>query len=274
MQRKEFQWRTIANFSFYRDTWRERAPDWKPSVYENVNDPIRSMFYRLSDGIMQIGETAPEGQPSLKPGQIKIRDINGLLRNEAGEPMVDENGRFLRTGQPDGIIDEADYMFLGSSDPGYMIGLTNIITYKKFTLNFDFNGLLGRRMADPNYVNYGYSAWGVAVQGYNALRSVRDRWTPTNPSTENPSTFANYSNDGYGDFFLQRAWFIRLQNIALGYELPNKWMGNVFSSARVNVAAHNIFVITPYSGVDPETDSYTAAYPNIRTFTAGVNFTF
>lgn len=274
IQRKEFQWRTITNFSFYRDTWLERAPDWKPSVFENVNDPIRSMFYRLSDGIMQIGETVPEAQPLLKPGQIKIRDIDGLLRNEADEPIVDENGRFLRTGQPDGIIDEADYMFLGSSDPGYMVGITNIINYKKFSLNFDFNGLLGRRMADPNYVNYGYSAWGVAVQGYNALRSVRDRWTPTNPSTENPSTFANYSNDGYGDFFLQRAWFIRLQNIALGYELPKNWTGNVFSSARINVAAHNIFVITPYNGIDPETDGYTAAYPNIRTFTAGVNLIF
>lgn len=274
IQRREFQWRTIANFSRYRDTWLERAPDWKPSVFERVNDPIRPMFYRLSDGIMQIGEPVPAAQPLLTPGQIKIRDTDGLLRNEAGEPMVDENGKFLRTGQPDGIIDEADYMFLGTSDPGYMIGLTNIIAYRKFTLNFDFNGLLGRRMADPNYVNYGYSAWGVAVQGYNALRSVRDRWTPTNPSTENPSTFANYSRDGYGDFFLQKAWFIRLQNISLGYELSQNLMGNVFSAARINVAAHNVFVITPYTGIDPETDSYTAAYPNIRTFTVGVNFTF
>ncbi|MFD1629778.1 TonB-dependent receptor [Pseudopedobacter beijingensis] len=278
VQRKDFQWKTIANFSLYRDTWLERAPDWKPSVYEKTNDPIRAMFYQLSDGILQMGEKVPDAQSDptklLLPSQIKIRDINGLVRDEFGNPVVDENGRFLRTGQPDGIIDEADYVLLGSSDPGYMVGLTNIITYKKFSLNFDFNGLLGRRMADPNYVNYGYSAWGVAERGYNALRSVKDRWTPTNPSTTNPGTITNYSDYGTGDFFLQKAWFIRLQNISLGYELPTKWAKNVFSSARVNVAAHNIFVITPYTGIDPETDSYTAAYPNIRTFTAGLNFTF
>src|SRR5690606_2399952 len=49
IQRDNFQWRTIGNFSLYRDNWLERAPDWKPSVFENVNDPIRSMFYRLHD---------------------------------------------------------------------------------------------------------------------------------------------------------------------------------------------------------------------------------
>ncbi|WP_229717439.1 TonB-dependent receptor [Parapedobacter defluvii] len=274
IQRKDFQWRTIANFSMYRDTWLERAPDWKPSVFENANDPLRPMHYRIADGILQIGEDIPVSQPLLRPGQIKIKDIDGFARDESGNPVVDENGVFLRTGQPDGMIDEADNVLLGTSDPGYMIGLTNIISYKNFSLNFDFNGLLGRRMADPNYVNYGYSAWGTAVQGYNSLRTVKDRWTPTNPSTTNPSTFANYSTYGYGDFFLQDAWFIRLQNVSLGYKLPKEWINGVFSSVQINVAANNIFVISPYTGIDPETDSYTAAYPNIRTFTAGLNLVF
>jgi TonB-linked SusC/RagA family outer membrane protein len=278
IQRKDFQWRTIVNFSRYKDTWLERAPDWKPSVYQNATDPIRPMYYQISEGILQAGEAAPVAQSDptrlLRPSQIKIKDINGFVRDGDGNPMVDENGVFLRTGGPDGIIDEADYMLMGTTDPGYMVGLTNIITYKKFSLNFDFNGLLGRRMGDPNFMNYGYSAWGISERGYNALRTVKDRWTPNNPSTTNPGTFTNYSPYGTGDFFLQDAWFIRLQNISLGYELPTKWMKGVFSSARVNVAAQNIFVITPYTGVDPETDSYTAAYPNIRTFTAGLNFTF
>lgn len=278
IQRKDFQWRTIANFSRYKDMWMERAPDWKPSVFENIRDPLRPMYYQISDGILQPGESAPVAQSDptrlLRASQIKIRDINGFARDGSGNPKVDENGVFLRTGSPDGIIDEADNVLIGTTDPGYMVGLTNIITYKQFSLNFDFNGLLGRKMGDPNYMNYGYSAWGISEQGFNALRTVKDRWTPTNPSTTNPGTFTNYSDYGVGDFFLQDAWFIRLQNVSLGYELPTKWMKGVFSSARVNVAAQNIFVITPYTGVDPETDSYTAAYPNIRTFTAGLNLTF
>lgn len=274
IQRNDFQWRTIANFSRYKDTWLERAPDWKPAVYQSINDPIRAVYVREAAGILQIGDPVPAAQPTLIPGQIIIKDINGFLRDANGVPVVDENGVFQRTGQPDGIIDEADNKLLGTSDPGYMVGLTNIISYKNFTLNFDFNGLLGRRMADPNYTAYGFSAYGVADGGYNALRSVKDRWTPTNPSTTNPSSFWGFSGDGVGDFFLQDAWFIRLQNVSLGYSLPKKWLRGFFSEARIHVDAHNLFVITPYTGIDPETDSYTAAYPNIRSFTAGLNFSF
>jgi len=155
-----------------------------------------------------------------------------------------------------------------------MAGITNIFTYKSFTLNFDFNGLFGRTMEDPNYVTYGVSAYGIYSNGYNALSTVKNRWTPTNPSTTQPSSFYGFSPYGTGDFFLEKAWFIRLQNVSLGYTLPAKWIKGVFSSARIHIDGSNLFVITPYKGVDPETDSYTAAYPYIRSFVAGVNLSF
>jgi len=129
-------------------------------------------------------------------------------------------------------------------------------------------------MQDPNFVTYGISAEGIYQYGYNALRTVKNRWTPTNPSTTQPSSFWGYSPYGVGDFFLQDAWFVRLQNVSLAYNIPKKWFKGVFSSASISLAAHNVFVISPYTGVDPETDSYTAAYPNIRSFTAGLNFSF
>src|SRR5690606_27065950 len=156
----------------------------------------------------------------------------------------------------------------------YITRLYNINSFNNLTLNFNYNGLLVRRKADPNYKAYGFRAYGVADVGYNALRTVKDRWTPTNPSTSNPSSFWGFSGDGVGDFFLQDAWFIRLQNVSLGYSLPKKWLRGFFSEARIHVDAHNLFVITPYTGIDPETDSYTAAYPNIRSITAGLNFSF
>ncbi|MGZ3873257.1 MAG: SusC/RagA family TonB-linked outer membrane protein [Mucilaginibacter sp.] len=269
-----FQWRTLFTFSKYKDDWKERAPDWKPSVYESAQDPIRAIYSRVSDGIMQIGEAPPASQPELLPGMIKIKDINGYVRDAAGNPAVDANGRFLRTGKPDGIIDDADTKLLGTKDPSAMAGITNIFTYKNFSLNFDFNGLFGRTMEDPNYVTYGVSAYGVYSNGYNALATVKNRWTPTNPSTTQPSSFYGFSPYGTGDFFLEKAWFIRLQNVSLGYTLPTKWIKGVFSSARIHIDGSNLFVITPYKGVDPETDSYTAAYPYIRSFVAGVNLSF
>lgn len=274
IQTATFQWRTMFAFSRFKDSWKERAPDWKPFVYESANDPIRSVYSRLSDGILQVGEKVPASQPELKPGMIKIQDIDGFQRDGSGNPMVDANGRFLRTGKADGIIDDADTKLLGTTDPGYMAGITNIITYKNFSLNFDFNASFGRRLADPNYTAYGFSAYGIYSNGYNALRSVKERWTPQNPSTKNPSSFWGFSPYGVGDFFLQDAWYIRLQNVSLGYNLPGKILRNVFSAARVHVDAQNLVVFTPYTGIDPETDSYTAAYPYIRTFTVGLNVTF
>jgi hypothetical protein len=77
-----------------------------------------------------------------------------------------------------------------------------------------------------------------------------------------------------GDFFLQKAWFIRLQTVSLGYKFPRTWFGGVLREARLHADAHNLFVISPYTGIDPETDSYTAAYPNVKTYTVGVNITF
>jgi len=274
IQTKDFQWRTTFVVSHFRTNWKERAPGWLPSVYENDTDPLRAVYSRVSDGILQIGETKPTAQPDLIPGQVKIKDINGFERDGNGNPVVDANGRFIRTGAPDGMIDEADTRLVGTSDPSFMAGISNTLTYKNFSLGFDFNGLFGRRMEDPNYVAYGFSAYGINANGYNGLRSVKDRWTPTNPSTTAPSSYWGFSNYGVGDFFMQDAWFIRLQNVSLGYTIPGKIFKKVFSSAKVHFDAQNLFVITPYKGVDPETDSYTAAYPYIRTYTFGINLNF
>jgi len=213
-------------------------------------------------------------QPELKPGMVKIKDINGFERDSNGNPVVDENGRFKRTGAPDGIIDDADTRLIGTTDPKLIAGVSNVINYKNFSLSFDFNGMFGRQLADPNYTAYGVSAEGVYTYGYNALRTVKDRWTPTNPSTTHPSSYYGWSPYGTGNFFLQKAWFIRLQSVSLGYKFPQRWFGSVFQEARLHVDAQNLFIITPYSGVDPETDSYTAAYPNVKTFTLGLNITF
>jgi TonB-linked SusC/RagA family outer membrane protein len=274
VQTRDFQWRTIFVVSHFKTNWKERAPGWLPSVYENDTDPLRAVYSRVSDGILQADETKPTAQPDLMPGQVKIKDINGFQRDVNGNPVTDANGRFLRTGAADGRIDEADTKLMGTSDPDFMAGITNILMYKNFSLNFDFYGLFGRSIVDPNYVAYGFSAYGINANGYNGLRSVKERWTPSNPSTTVPSSYWGFSQYGVGDLFMQDAWFIRLQNVSLGYTIPGKLVKKVFSSAKVHFDAQNLFVITPYKGVDPETDSYTAAYPYIRTFTFGINLNF
>ncbi|GAA3648634.1 SusC/RagA family TonB-linked outer membrane protein [Flavivirga jejuensis] len=285
-----FKWQSTFTFSKFKDTWKERAPDWKPEVYENVNDPIRSQFSYLSDGVMQIGDVVP-AQDGLVPGQIKIKDVNGFSRvggEITGDPLVDENGVFLRTGAPDGIIDEADIVLLGTSDPDFIAGFSNSISYKGFQLNFHFNGMFGRQIIDQTDFALGVTALPVASNGRNALTSVYDRWTPDNPTNTRPGSHFGFSEWDSGDFFLQDAWFIRLQNLSLSYTLPSKWVGKLVNSAAIRFDAQNLFVITPYSGVDPETNGFdprlvdtdrdasnlVAAYPNVKTYTLGIDLKF
>ena len=128
----------------------------------------------------------PDAQPLLRPGELVIKDINGYRRDANKQPIVDENGRFVLTGEPDGLIDDADNVLLGSQDPSWLAGITNTFKYKDFDLNIQLNGMFGRRMQDPTEMAYGLGGGDLARYGYNALRKIKDRWTWDNPSTTNP----------------------------------------------------------------------------------------
>ncbi|MGB0862342.1 MAG: SusC/RagA family TonB-linked outer membrane protein, partial [Saprospiraceae bacterium] len=85
--------------------------------------------------------------------------------------------------------------------------------------------------------------------------------------------------------FLENASFLRLQNLTLGYNIDAS-ESNIFSSVRLYVAGQNLFVITQYSGQDPEVNTNKAIegvpsagidytpYPMARTFTLGANVRF
>jgi TonB-linked SusC/RagA family outer membrane protein len=269
----DFKWNTTFTYSQYKTNWKERAPDWKPSVYMSYNDPLRAQYSQIADGIMQIGEVVP-AQPDLYPGQIKIKDINGFVRDGAGNPVTDENGVFLRTGEADGKIDEADTVLLGSADPDFSAGLSNTIIWKNFQLNFVFNGMFGREIVDRTDFTYGVTAIGVAQNGRNALRNVYNRWTPENPTNTRPASHFGFTQYGSGDFFMQDASFVRLQSVSLSYNFPKKWFGKYMQGAAIRFDAQNLFTITKYNGIDPETDGYAAAYPNVKTYTVGVDLKF
>ena len=273
INRPDFKWNTTFTYSQYKTNWKERAPDWKPSVYMSYNDPLRAQYSQIADGVMQIGEVVP-AQPDLFPGQIKIKDINGFVRDGAGNPVTDENGVFLRTGEGDGRIDEADTVLLGSADPDFSAGLSNTIIWKNFQLNFVFNGMFGREIVDQTDFTYGVTAVGVAQYGRNALRNVNNRWTPDNPTNTRPGSHFGYTQYGSGNFFMQDASFVRLQSVSLSYNLPKKWFGKYMQGAAIRLDGQNLFTITEYDGIDPETDGYAAAYPNVKTYTVGVDLKF
>jgi hypothetical protein len=80
------------------------------------------------------------------------------------------------------------------------------------------------------------------------------------------------SNYGYGNYFLKKVSYLRCRNITLGYTIPLS--KKIVQRARVYVDVNNPFVWTNWTGLDPETDRNSFAYPNIRSFTLGVDITF
>ncbi len=268
---KDFTWTSDVTFSLYRDKWKERAPRWKPSAYESAKAPLRAWYGYRSDGLVQPGEQIAH-MPGALPGQVKIKDIDGFQKDASGTIMVDKNGRQLKTGKPDGVLDDADKVCYGSKDPGYLFGFNNTLRYRNWDLNFYFYGQFNKLAA----VSYQY-AWinehaSDLYRGYNLPSKAKDIWAHDNQNGTIPGFAQNKSTWGAGDYFFEKTWFIRMRNITLGYTVPMK--SNTISNLHLYVDVNNPFVITPYEGLDPETDDTMFAYPNVRTFSFGVDLTF
>ncbi len=157
---------------------------------------------------------------------------------------------------------------LTNQDPyeDYAIGLTNNLEYKNFDLTFFMEAKVGRFIYN-NTANT-YLNKGAIAQGFNttpqelvALRSIND--IPL------ASTY-----------FLEDASFLRLTNITFGYNIPVNNIAGL-SSARVYLTGQNLFVLTDYTGFDPDVNSsasgegidYTS-YPNPMAVQLGLNVKF
>lgn len=257
---RAFKWSTDLVLSRFKDRWKERNPAVILAPFQRVDDPIRPIYGYVSGGILQPGEAPPAYMPTLLPGQEIIRDVNG----------VDADGKL--TGAPDGKLTAADQVLIGTQDPSLVVGFGNTFKYKNFDLNIFFNGLLGRKIYDANWANWGISNLSRLTTGYNLMTRVDERWSHTNTGSNLPSgIFSAYPTSS--DWYLEQGGFLRCRNITLGYTIPTGLVNKVFSRARLYVDVQNAFILTGYNGLDPETDSQ-AGYPNQRNFSFGVDITF
>lgn len=272
---KNFSWNTDFTFSFYRDKWNTRDESWKPAAYSEYNAPIRYKYGYLSDGLIQAGENV-SWMPGALPGQVKIKDINGYIYNEDGSIKVDKYGIPLKSGKADGKLDDADKVIYGNEDPGYLLGFNNSFRYKNFDFNIYFYGqfnVLNAGSYKDLWLTGSAGMTGIVnmYRGYNMPASAAEVWTHDNPTATRPGYFQDKSTWGIGDYYLQKSWFVRCRNITVGYTIPMK---KVLSNIRVYADINNPFTITPYDGLDLETDNSVWAYPNVRSFSLGLDITF
>ena len=262
----EFTWSTDVVFSLYRDRWLERSPQWKKKIYEGEKDMLNSYYIYMSDGLVQPSDMNPDGtckiphMPNAKPGMIKYKDLNG--RGENGELVAG----------PDGKLDDADIIYKGTKTSKFYLGFGNTFTYKNFDLNVFFYGYFGRKLENPAYLYYIKDCYHIR-DGVNMADAVKDRWSHDNPNGKFPTHLQN-PYERSSDFWLENANFLRCKNITLGYTLPKfEKLAGIVQNLRVYADVQNPFVITKYSGIDPETDGM-AAYPTQTTISFGVDVTF
>lgn len=269
--KQNFRWSTDFNFTYYRDRWNKRDPSFKPDINESEKQTFNEMWYYLADGLVQPSDTEYIKNFGAIPGTVKIKDTNGYLTENNGDKIFDANGKPQYLGSPDGKIDKADLVRIGVNIP-FTVGLNNSFTFKNLDLNIFFYGMFNRWKTNDTKVFYFGDSFRLQ-DGANMFYDVKNRWSYKNMTSTEPSIFQTKAKYGTGNYYLENAWFIRCRNITLGYTLPEKVTKKIFSSLRIFADAQNLFVISPYSGSDPETDEM-AAYPNQRTFSLGIDIKF
>lgn len=244
IQTRDFDWNTTLTLAHYNDRWRTRPDTWKPAAYEKEDDNLNAMFGYKALGILQPGEAAPKHQADLLPGQMKLEDRDG-----------------------NGVLNDEDKIYYGNNAPKVIYGFNNSLRFKRFDLNIYFYGEAGRKVTSSYWENW----IDTNENSQNLSRYVYQSFSSENTTTKNPSILkGSYGN---GDFYLKSLYFIRCGNITLGYTVPLKKQWKI-SNLRVYADVNNPFVITNWSGLDPETDTGTYSYPNVTSYSIGLNVTF
>lgn len=270
---RDFTWSTDLNISFYRNKTISRDPDFIPAAYQPMEQDWGDIYGWQTNGLVQQGQNLAH-LPSSGAGAINYLDVNGYQLDENGERMRNSDGRYLLSGTPDGLLDEADYVVLYNSTP-IPFSINNTFTWKNWDANiYIYGSLRGRKINDVKL----QSVYGIEdiTYGVNALTDVMNRWRPSNPNGDMPGVAEAKSgfDPSDSDFFYENAWYLRIDNISVGYTFPTRWFKDKIKTLRVYGAVRNIGVITPYKGMDPETGNGIGAYPNNFQVAVGLDLKF
>lgn len=170
-------------------------------------------------------------------GQIWGPRFSGDVAEDGSPILVDINGDGeLITGQGDALAENGDFEELGNGLPDLEVGWTNQLSYKNWDLNAFFRGAFGHSLVNTYRAFYEPIDPG-AINSYNRIKS---------DEAVDGLTVSQFSS-----LYVERADFFKLDNITLGYNFDVSNM-DAFSRIRLYFTVQNAFVITNYSGIDPE----------------------
>lgn len=285
--RKNFFWSTDFNISFIKNTLMslQDGTDYilsrsgfnsNFSSYDYiamVGEAIGNMYGYVFDGIYQSDDfnVYADGTMHLKPGIVDISEHAGEAVKPGFVKYKDLDG--------DGIITTEDRQIIGNGQPDWFGGITNSFQFYGVDFSFMFQYTVGNDVYNAQRMFSTQSR----LEMQNNLAEVKDRWTATNASNLVPSAKGYVAYDVYSRF-IEDGSFLRLKNITLGYTIPERLTRKIFvSKLRLYATASNLFLLTKYSGFDPEVNMKSSnlmpsfdfgAYPKNKAFTFGVELNF
>lgn len=226
-------------------------------------------------GYQTAGIVQPEDLPENGGTYDITKDLSTGGKPQAGDiKFVDQNG--------DKVIDTKDRAIIGNPNPSFTYGFQTSFRWKDLQISAQFNGVYGNDILNTN-VRYQATP---GKQTSNMLTSVyQGMWTEENRSNLYPRVNYQIPNGVVMDRYIEDGSFLRCSDITLTYSLPKIWMEKIrFASASVFASVKNAFIITNYSGYDPEVNSFafdglrpgvdTSSFPHSRSFIFGLNVSF
>ena len=278
---EDFKWSVSTNWSNNRNKLVKLYNDGDGNPIERddsygyyVGQPVGVIYQYDFDGIWQEGDdfaNAPQANPesslvqdNLSPGDIKIKDTNG----------VDDEGNM--TGIPDGKITPEDRVFT-DPNPDWFGSLSTTLAYKGFDLLLDFYAVEGATKVNPFLSEFNNG--GTLSGKVNGVKV--DYYTPENPSSSFPRPNFDATPLYLNALAVRDASYIRLRTVSLGYTLSETVSERLnFDQIRFYVTGTNLFTDTDYIGYSPEVNirstfsNADTGYPDATSFTFGVKVKF
>ena len=271
---KNFSWYTNLNFAYNNNkVLREAIPE-AQTIPGREGYPVDAIFAIKTAGLDEEGYPLfydKEGEKVTLKELYRLQDPFGLGFTVNSDVTPAEERSF--------------YSYIGSQDTPYTGGLINTFSYKNWelTANLSFNlGGYVRTTPSYNFINFD--------RGQNVNSDILDRWTPENTNGRLPAliTSEKRADEYYWydqkseiyknlDIWVKKLNYFRLQNLRLGYRLPEKMTKSLgMGSASGAIEGRNLLVFgSSYKNfLDPESmyNPYAPPIPKSITFSLNLNF--
>ncbi len=259
IQTKNFTWSTTLNLSHNKNCVEKLSNQTYSVSY--IPQADTNIAGNTGVSVQRIMEGCPIGQ--FYTYEWAGYDDNGVSQFYVHDPETGE-----RTGETTTSPTETDQVKTGSAQPKLTFGWNNTLTYKKWSLNMFFQGVLGNKIF--NALRAQYNSVNLISQGKNVLKEALTDQKYGDVNAQYPS-----------DRYLENGSYLRLSSLSLSYDFGK--LGDWVNGLTIYATCNNVFTITSYKGTDPEVelggltpgiqwrDSY---YPHTRTLMLGLKVNF